>query len=436
VPMARRLTRWVTVAAGVAVLLVLFAAAALLETAPRVTARPVADAGAAALTRDLLRDLQTVARNGAGAEGLQLGEAAINGALVAGARVVPGLAAEAEVGAAGVAVAGSWPLLGERLWLNGRAEVAASERGLAVSEVRLGRLSLPPGLVVAAARLAGDLVLGDRLASQALASIVAVRTDPPNVTVAFELSDADRERIGERARQALSRLAGSGDRERIYVHLWYLARAAEAGDLPGEGSVLPYLRFVVEKAHALAEAGEAEGDPEELRAALFALVLYCGDPRFGSVVGVSRPADQAGSPCRGTGLAGRGDLRQHFLVSAGLQAASSMTAASGIGELKELLDSGPQGTGFSFDDMAANRAGVRFAETLLALPRQDWPALAARLVDEAAVMPSVEGLPSGLGEAAFRERFGDVESADYRALLAEIDRRVAALPIHAAPEIN
>ena len=58
--------------------------------------------------------------------------------------------------------------------------------------------------------------------------------------------------------------------------------------------------------------------------------------------------------------------------------------------------------GFSFDDMAADAAGVRFAAAFLAAPRADWPALLARIGSEADVLPALDGLPSGLSDAEFR----------------------------------
>jgi hypothetical protein len=136
--------------------------------------------------------------------------------------------------------------------------------------------------------------------------------------------------------------------------------------------------------------------------------------------------------CAGTTLAGRDDLRQHFVLSAGLDAATSSSAAFGVGELKELLDTNPGGSGFSFDDMTADVAGVRFARTFLATGPDGWAALAARIGDEDAVLPSLAGLPSGLSSDEFSARYGSVDSDAYAALVAEIDRRVDALPLHAS----
>ena len=171
---------------------------------------------------------------------------------------------------------------------------------------------------------------------------------------------------------------------------------------------------------------------ERARGALYALALYCGDPRFETVVGVYLPSRMQGkrNGCDATTLDGRDDLRKHFVISAALDAATSSTAAFGMGELKELLDSNPGGSGFSFDDMAADAAGVRFARTFVATAPEGWPALAARIEDEAAVLPSLEGLPSGLSAEDFSQRYGNVDSEAYAALVAEIGRRVESLPLH------
>lgn len=410
-----------------------FALLVAVETVPRVNGSQVADADAAQQARAFYHDLHRVAAGDAKTERWEVSEATLDGALSAAGRIIPGLAAQADVGERSVTILASLPLIRDLLWLNVRSRIGESSSSLVLEELRVGRLALPPGLVVDAARFLGDLVLGDRLASKALAAVGEVRTEPPIVAVRLDLDGIDRERLGERLREIRGRLAGSGDRERIYVYLWHLREATAAATLPGEGSLVAYLRFAVEQAAALAGTKQAGSDVEELRAALYALALYCGDAQFGTLVGVSPPGgDMQG--CRDVELAGRSDLRQHFVLSAALEAATSTSAAFGIGELKELLDSAPEGSGFSFDDMAADIAGARFAQTLLGLPRARWADFVARLEKDADVMPPVADLPSGMAEAAFRAQFGDLESPEYRKMLDEIDRRTAALPLHSATD--
>ena len=46
-------------------------------------------------------------------------------------------------------------------------------------------------------------------------------------------------------------------------------------------------------------------------------------------------------------------------------------------------------------------------------------------------MPAIADLPSFMQEAAFRDRFGKVDSPAYVAQIEAIDRRIDGLPLHA-----
>jgi hypothetical protein len=98
--------------------------------------------------------------------------------------------------------------------------------------------------------------------------------------------------------------------------------------------------------------------------------------------------------------------------------------------LREIDDS-RRGSGFSFADLAANRTGARFGSDAVSSPDTARRLLARLLAGagEADVMPDVAGLPEGLGEAEFARRYGDTSSAAYRDQVAEIDRRIDALPL-------
>ncbi len=63
-------------------------------------------------------------------------------------------------------------------------------------------------------------------------------------------------------------------------------------------------------------------------------------------------------------------------------------------------------------------------------PPAVWPQLAAAITTEADVMPPIDGLPEGLDAEAFQAAYGDIDSPAYRGLLAEIETRIDALPLH------
>ena len=50
-------------------------------------------------------------------------------------------------------------------------------------------------------------------------------------------------------------------------------------------------------------------------------------------------------------------------------------------------------------------------------------------IDERDLMPDVSDLPESLSDAEVEKRFGGIGGARYGAMLAEIDARIAALPL-------
>jgi hypothetical protein len=129
-------------------------------------------------------------------------------------------------------------------------------------------------------------------------------------------------------------------------------------------------------------------------------------------------------------MRGRLDLTRHFFVSAELVALGGSDFARGAGLAKELSDS-QGGSGFSFCDLAADEAGVRFAEAVLGgqLSLDD---LARRFTVED-FLPSVADLREGMQADEFARDFGGTGDARYNAMVAQIRTRVGALPGYAPP---
>ncbi len=406
----------------------------MLETSPRVADPGPPDAEAAQRARDVAESLRALVRTDDASGTWSASETQMNAVLAIGQRLAPGVFGLAHVGtdALTLNVSAGAPLLPRGLWVNLHLAVAPSEEGLRLASARIGHLPVPPALVLRGMRLVLDTALGDGLGTAAVDSVAAVRLAPPNLTIAIGADQAAREALFRRVRTRVLDAAGTTARERAYVQLDHMHDLARHGRLPWAGSVLPYIKEAVR----FASEPSSNPDREELRAALYALALYCGDEEFGSIIAVELEAGMrdAGSGCDIPTLAGRDDHKRHFVISAGLYAATTGSAAVGIGEVKELLDSSldnPDGGGFGFDDIAANMAGERFAALFLAAPRSAWPAMLARIRTDDDLMPSVEGLPTGLGEVEFRRRYGSIGSPAYAAEIAEVQRRIDALPLYA-----
>ncbi len=64
----------------------------------------------------------------------------------------------------------------------------------------------------------------------------------------------------------------------------------------------------------------------------------------------------------GTTLRGREDWARHYCLSAALAVAGTPFASDSGGLIKEQLDALAKGSGFSFGDLMADRAGIRFTK--------------------------------------------------------------------------
>jgi hypothetical protein len=127
-------------------------------------------------------------------------------------------------------------------------------------------------------------------------------------------------------------------------------------------------------------------------------------------------------------MRGRRDWAQHFAVSCALTALGGPKAAESAGILKEQLDMRPGGSGFSFDDLCADFAGIAFAQ----LVQDDAKALeeVARNFCVLNYLPDPKDLPTGLSREAFFKRFGSTADPRFRDMQAEIWKRVRELPVH------
>ena len=397
---------------------------AAMETTPLVKSNKTATSADAKRARALLTELRARPKPGKDKRVLKVTEADINAIVAFSARAVPTLRGRATVDSDAVHIASSVKVPGGR-WLNGRVAVAASKHGLNVRSVSLGRFELPSIVVVPLVRFGLNIVFGDNVGTILATSIDGVAIDGKTVSVGIRLTDADRETVTTRVK---SRIRNVADVDVAQVRTFYasLDSAAKAGRAGVGSSTSGYLRLMMKLVHENA----SESNRASIRqSALLALAIYCGHPRVESFIGEVVPAKQRGkrTRCAATTLGGRRDLRQHFIISAGLQAASNGAIAFTIGEFKELLDSSDGGSGFSFDDLAADRAGIRLANLLLGTEVSRWPELVARLTEEKDIFPSIAGLPAGLSEKEFERRYGDVNTEAYKQVLADIERRIDAL---------
>jgi len=104
--------------------------------------------------------------------------------------------------------------------------------------------------------------------------------------------------------------------------------------------------------------------------------------------------------------------------------------ADAVGLYKEIADS-RGGNGFSFNDIAADRAGVRFGESAAksATAKKLQTDVGAGII-ESDLMPATADLPEFMPETEFKRRFGGIDGSGYKKIMAEIEQRVAVLPLY------
>jgi hypothetical protein len=316
--------------------------------------------------------------------------------------------------------------------ITGRCEIADEHLDLELRSIEVGSLRIPTRVVGQLGTFIARWINNDPANADLLASITAVMTSREGVDVflAEDFHSSDRfaklfQQFNDQPNQA------PAVREYLNAFL-VIARKTKPNQ--------PVFDSVVRRAFELARERSAKhGAASENRAAIVALGIALGTTKLGQLVGdVWKPEDEAilqRMPLSSR-LRKRSDWLRHYWVSAALTVLASGRMSDMLGVLKEELDGGDGGSGFSFGDLTADRAGTTFA----ALATRDDRSAAAvqRWVlepdsDLQLLMPEAYDLPENLSDAEFARQFDRVNGPRYQTMLQEIERRIAALPWNGKP---
>jgi hypothetical protein len=251
------------------------------------------------------------------------------------------------------------------------------------------------------------------------------------------MSSAGFARVLQDARQILEQIVAAAEARRTAA----LGPGPGVLEATGEGATGgsaddSLLDFYVQRGAAAAADDSIEPETAQ-RALLLALGVALDDtntlrnaPLTGRVIRELEDESQRqrrlkvlGSPA----LRGRPDLAKHFFVSAHVVALAGSQAARSAGLAKELADA-RGGSGFSFADMAANRAGMVFAHAVLG--RQVSLEELATSFRGSDYLPEVSDLAEQLQSADFARAFGDASDPRFTAELRRIDERIRQLPAY------
>ncbi len=357
-------------------------------------------------------------------------ERQINTAMGAGLARLGTVKSRVAVGPHGLLVAATAAIPMPFGWLgryaNVRCIIAPSPDGLKISKVQIGRLRMPPSLALPILQSVIAAVTGPGKGSEFINSVRAVSVQGKSISVAFK---APKGLIAD-LKTVAKKVVRAGNPEAVRVYYTKLIELARRQGSSAQTSLTAF----VQPLFRLAGERSRTGSPiEENRAAILALSLYFGDRRIENVVGDVLTANmrRKNRYIDHVRLDGRHDFVQHFVVSAGLVLAGGAVVADAVGVAKEVKDAAGS-SGFSFSDIAADRAGISFARAAIA-SRDNAVRFQRRLSDlitEADIFPAVRDLPEGLSEPEFKRRYGDINSRAYNRLVAEIDRRIGKITLY------
>lgn len=307
-----------------------------------------------------------------------------------------------------------------------RVQIDQGRLSVADPTLRLGRLALPSPSLRWLGPAIGLLVQAERRARPVLAGVQSLEIGPGRARLVYHRMDLPPGLLA-------SFIWGTGSNEAMRLAVRsHVERLLEAAPSLPRGE----RRFgaAVEAAFVHARERSATSPPVlENRAALLALGILLGHRRVEDFVGpVLNERDwPRAAPLARTTLRGREDWTKHFFVSAALTVLSAQAPSDAIGVFKEELDAGG-GSGFSFGDLLADRAGTTFA---LLATRDDAAArtLQARLaagfrVDD--FFPEAADLPENIQAPELEARYGGVEGRLFRRYAAEVERRLWSCPAY------
>lgn len=294
---------------------------------------------------------------------------------------------------------------------------------LKVRQIDLGKTTIP-GWMLNPVVKALDGLLRKKLPEYAgvIAAVQDLQLQEDEAQLVYQWHSGLADQIQNRGRDLLLPRA---DRQRIVAYYELIAEQSKL--LSGTTS----LAALLQPLFALAEqrSNNSGNESAENRALFLALGLVVNRSSPDRLIGPGDRQVQARPRYMRLTLAGRTDLALHFAFSAAITAAGGSGLADAVGLFKELDDS-RGGSGFSFVDLLADRAGVELANLALGPDAAQVQREMAANLQESDFMPSISELPEGLMELEFKSRYVDLDSARYKIVNSEIADRISSCAVH------
>lgn len=412
--------------------LVVIVAAGLLymavESKPLVVANSAQQVGEADSVKELMRQISDSLKNRSEHQTIELSSAQLNSLVGFAQRAHRNFNGVIDISDERAALSASYKLptnpLGQ--YINININLLPGD-GIDLEHVKVGSLAIPGHLAVSIVTFLADWYTNSDIATQFLQQVDSIAMSNDAMTINIQPLDDFLTELNL-VKEGMTRTNDEELRLRTAYYLNFL-QGLDASQNTRSQSLANYIGAVFAKAQA---RSSYETAVKENEAAIMALAIFTGHYRFANFVGEVQPVNgKIAKPKAPAVLAKRVDLNQHFIFSAAIKILSEQGLSIAIGEFKEFMDRGEGGSGYSFVDLSADYAGVKFAQTAtepekaLAFQR----ALSAH-PNENVFFPNIKGLPEGFNKTEFKNRFGSIDSPEYLKLVNEIHHRIDSLVIH------
>lgn len=411
----------------------------ILQSSPHIKSEHQIDANFAAENKKILQRLARTIRSNEQQVLLRVSQHEIDGLNALSHRAIPKLTSNIVLieGQGFFRFALELPLPTLIRFLNIEVIVNASKTGLSLDTAYIGSIPVPGSWLITIIELLSNSYIEKEFGTSLLKLITQVDISPAYLQVKVQIPEnlQNNNRSAKTSLFALRdqlALFGNVDDIRFYHHalLNFIARNEN------KRSLAPYIAHLFSVAKQRSKSTGRQAVLEN-KAALTALALYFGSDRFELLIGdvsnySAKQASQRHKLQNSVTLRNRVDIQKHFIYSIALQLFGSSDASDAIGELKEFLDSNQGGSGFSFADLMADRAGTRLA---MISTQSDNSALLAqqRLAhtsSESDIIPTLAKLPEGISQQAFKKQYQDIHSKNYIAMLNHIDDQLMQIPLY------
>ena len=307
-------------------------------------------------------------------------------------------------------------------YLNIAAVIGGSSGGAGITALNIhalnvGRMTFPSALIDVVLKIAIKHIDAAPVMKEGEKMLRGLNIGAEDVAFTYEWRADSIDRLR-------GRLITGNERQTLAAYHQFLVAEVER-----QGSAVTFTRLV-EAIFRFAQMRSKNADPvAENKAAIIVLAAYVNGGGLSQLMPEAR--DWPKPKKARLRLHGRRDLVQHFMTSSALAVAGGGAMSNAIGLRKE-IDDASSGSGFSFIDLAADRAGVYFAEYAVA-SITTASALQRRLAKgrgNTLLMADIGELEENLSKVVFEHRYGGSGDKRYQQVVTMIDRRINNLALY------